>query len=125
MRRYLDLVVHQQLRAFVKGEPLLDHDQILERVALSESISGSIAQSERATNMHWKLVYLLQNPDWTGKGIVVDKFKGRTTILIPELALDVKVKFREPLAMNESVNVSIIRINLPEQTVQVKIEKEA
>jgi len=125
MRRYLDLVVHQQLRAFIKGDPILDHDQILERVALSESISGSIAQSERATNMHWKLVYLLQNPDWTGKGIVVDEFKGRTTILIPELALDVKVKSRDPLAMNERVNVSIIRINLPEQSVQVKIEKEA
>jgi exoribonuclease-2 len=125
MRRYLDLVVHQQLRSFIAGEKPLDHDQILERVALSESVSGSISQSERATNMHWKLVYLLQNPEWQGEGIVVDEFKGRYTILIPELALDVKVKVRDSLTMNEKVKVSIIKINLPDQLVQVKIEKEA
>jgi exoribonuclease-2 len=125
MRRYLDLVVHQQLRAFISGEKCLDHDQVLERVAISESISGSISQSERATNMHWKLVYLLQNPEWSGEGIVVDEFKGRYTILIPELALDVKVKARDSLAMNEKVKVSIIKINLPDQSIQIKIEKEA
>ena len=123
MRRYLDLVVHQQLRAFIRGEKLMDLDQILERVSLSEAVSSAIAQSERATNMHWKLVYLLQNPDWSGKGIVVDEFRGRYTVLIPELALDVKISSRDELKMNTEVNVSIIKVNLPERTVQVKIEE--
>ncbi|MGD2041978.1 MAG: RNB domain-containing ribonuclease, partial [Anaerolineae bacterium] len=78
LRRYLDLVAHQQLRAHVRGEELLDSAQIIERVGTTEAVSGSVRRAERLSRRHWTLVYLLQRPGWTGEGIVVERRGQRT-----------------------------------------------
>ncbi len=121
MRRYLDLVVHQQLRSFINGEQVMNAEQILERVALSESVSGAVAQSERSSNQHWKLVYFIQNPEWRGKGVVVDEYNGRYTLLIPELAMDAKVNLKQPLQLNSEVELSVNRVHLPDLTAQFQV----
>ncbi len=122
MRRYLDLVIHQQIRAFIDGKPVLSEDDILNRIALSESISGCVSGPERNSNLHWKLVYLLQNPEWSGVGHVVDEYNGRYTILVPELALDAKVKLPKELSLNTEVKVSVNQINLAELSVSFRVE---
>lgn len=121
MRRYLDLVVHQQVRNFITGKEPLSYEDVLERVALSESLSGSIAQSERASNQHWKLVFLEQNPEWLGEAIVVDEYNGSYTLLIPELSMDVKMKFNDPVNLNDTVKLQIKQVNIPELTAQFVI----
>ena len=83
LRRYLDLVLHQQLRAYHQGELLLDEAAVLERVGAAEAVSGSIRSAERRSNRHWTLVYLQQNPDWQGEGIIVDRRGPQSIILIP------------------------------------------
>ena len=72
LRRYLDLVVHQQLRAHMRGEVTLDEQSILERVGAAEAVRRDVRWVERQSNEHWILVYLLQNPAWMGEGVVVD-----------------------------------------------------
>lgn len=121
MRRYLDLVVHQQIRNFITGKELLSYEDILERVALSESLSGSIAQSERSSNQHWKLVFLEQNPDWSGEAVVVDEYNGSYTLLIPELSMDFKMRFTDKVELNDVLKVKIKQVNIPELTAQFQI----
>ncbi|RME77593.1 MAG: RNB domain-containing ribonuclease, partial [Chloroflexi bacterium] len=73
LRRYLDLVMHQQLRAWLKGQPLLDAGDILERVGMAESVTGSVRQVERLSNKHWTLVYLQRLGSWQGEAVLVDR----------------------------------------------------
>ena len=91
LRRYLDLVVHQQLRRFLRGEPPLSQGEILERVGAAEAIAGNIQRAERLSNQHWTLVYLMRNPQWRGKAVLVDKMQNRRgTVLLPELGYEEK-----------------------------------
>ena len=112
LRRYPDLIVHQQLRAFITGKEVMTEDEVLQRVGIYESVAGSISRSERSSNEHWKMVYLIQNPDWTGEGIVVDEYNGRYTVLIPELGLEVKMKLGT-LPLNSRVNLACNSVDLP------------
>nr|MCR4953778.1 RNB domain-containing ribonuclease [Treponema sp.] len=65
LRRYGDLISHQQLRAFIEGRRPLAKDEMLERVAAGDAASLAARQVSRLSEMHWKLVYLTQNPDLT------------------------------------------------------------
>ncbi len=114
LRRYLDLVMHQQVRAFLRGEELLDSQAILERVGAAESIIGSVRQAERLSNKHWTLVYLLQHPDWQGEGVLVEKRGSRGTVLIPELDLITYLNMREDVPLNTVLPLKVSQINLAE-----------
>jgi exoribonuclease-2 len=114
LRRYLDLVVHQQLRAYLKGEELIGQAQMLERVGAAESITGSVNLAEWQSRRHWTLVYLYQNPDWRGEGIVVEKQGGRTRVLIPELAFETILFLKQDLPLDSALVLELQSINLPD-----------
>jgi exoribonuclease-2 len=112
LRRYLDLVVHQQLRAFLQGDELLGDKALMERVGAAEAISGNARWAERRSLEHWTLVYLLQNPGWRGEGIIVDKRGKRDVVLIPELALETQLYQRKDLPLNSRISVEIEEVDL-------------
>jgi exoribonuclease-2 len=114
LRRYLDLVAHQQLRAHLRGEGLLGMQEMLERVGAAEALMGSIRQGERLSRKHWTLVYLLGHPDWTGEGVLVEKVSTSGTVLIPELDLEPQVHLREDLRLNNAVTLVLSGVDLPE-----------
>ncbi|MFW5942221.1 MAG: ribonuclease catalytic domain-containing protein [Chloroflexota bacterium] len=115
LRRYLDLVVHQQLRAFLRQEPLLDETAILERVGAAEAVRGEVRYAERLSNEHWTLVYLLQNPDWQGEAVVVEQYGQRSKLLVPDLAYEVQMYLRRQPALNERVLLGAGEVNLAER----------
>jgi exoribonuclease-2 len=114
LRRYLDLVAHQQLRAYLHGEDPLEAQAVLERVGAAAAVSQDVRRAERLARRHWTLVYLTQNPDWRGEGIVVDRRDRRVTLLIPELDLEAQVHLREVPPLNSSVPVAVEGVNLAE-----------
>jgi exoribonuclease-2 len=114
LRRYLDLVIHQQLRAYRRGEPLLAAQAILERVGAAESLTGNVRQAERLSNKHWTLVYLLQHPDWQGQGVVVEKQGPRATLLIPELDLVTYLHLGDDVPLNRELLLRLSQVNLAE-----------
>lgn len=125
LRRYLDLVVHQQLRAFVSGAPLLDEHEITARVGAAEAMRGDMRYGERLSNEHWTLVYLLQNPDWCGEGIVVEQYGRRSKLLIPELAYETQIYLRSDAGLNDTVMLALAEngdgaVNLAQRTVQFR-----
>ncbi len=113
MRRYADLVVHQQLRAYLSGETLLNAQEVLARIGAAEAVSSSVRQAERLSRQHWTLVYLQAHPDWQGEGVLVERRGRRGLLLIPDLDLEVWLHVPNNLALNSTVTLTLRDVNLP------------
>jgi len=114
LRRYLDLVTHQQIRAHLRGEPVMDSSTLTERIGAVSAVTGGIRRAERLSLAHWTLVYLIQNPQWQGEGIVVDRRGNRHFILIPELGFETPWYGQEELPLDSIVQLEVTNVNLPE-----------
>lgn len=113
LRRYSDLVAHQQLRAFIDGRPLLNKDTMLERIAAGDAAAGASVKAERKSNLHWILVYLTQNPQWEGDAVVVE-LKGKQALcLIPSLAQETLLTPSRTVALNDTIKVRAGNIDIP------------
>lgn len=116
LRRYVDLVVHQQLRAFLRDGPMLDEQAVMERVGAAEAVRDDVRYAERLANEHWTLVYLLQNPEWQGEGIVVEQYGQRSKLLIPDLGYETQLYLRQQLPLDSRVMLAVNEVNLAERT---------
>lgn len=112
LRRYLDLVVHQQLRAYATGAPILDEWSVMDRVGAAEAVSGDTRRTERLSNRHWTLVYLRQNPDWRGEGVIVEKRGRKDVVLIPELDLEARVYVRGERPLDSALHLALTEVDL-------------
>lgn len=121
LRRYGDLVVHQQLHRFLAGEPLMDTDDMLMRIAAGDAAARECTLAERESNLHWKLVYLSRQPEWTGTAVVVDKNGSSATILVPELGMEDRIILPDA-HLNDTLRVSASGISLPEQRVTFTLQ---
>lgn len=112
LRRYSDLVAHQQLRAFLAGRELLDKDTMLERISAGDAAFSACKKAERNSNLHWTLVYLLQNPEWQGKAVCVEKKGKQAVFLIPEIAQETLMTPAKEVALNEEITVTVGKIDI-------------
>lgn len=113
LRRYLDLVAHQQLRAFLRGgQGLLNEAELMARVGAADAVAGAARWAERRSIDHWKLVYLLQNPGWQGDGVVVDHRGSRHVLLLPELALETELYLRREKPLNAVLGLQLEGVDL-------------
>ncbi len=117
LRRYGDLIAHQQIHLFLDKKPLMDTDEMLLRIAEGDSASRESTQAERKTNLHWVLVFLAKNPDWKGDAVVVEKNGSMATILIPELGQEAKINLKTEEELNTVIHVQAGNINIPELNV--------
>jgi exoribonuclease II len=113
LRRYLDLLAHQQLRAYLKKETLLTTDEILERASIAFEQAKQMQRIERASNKHWKLVYLLQNPQWQGTGIVYEIRKKEILLFIEDLSMEVSISAATGIELDEELKIHLDSVNLP------------
>jgi exoribonuclease-2 len=112
LRRYLDLVVHQQLRAHLAGEPTLDSQMITTLIGSAAAGSRDVRYVERQSNQHWTAVYLLQNPGWRGEGIVVEQRGQRYTVLLPDLGTETSLYARQELALDSEIELELRDVDL-------------
>jgi len=116
LRRYLDLLAHQQLRAHLRGEPPLDAAAVTLRIGTADAIAGAVRSAERLSNQHWTLVYLLQNADWSGEGIVVENKPGRDRALIPDLAWETEIYRRPSRPLDSTLRLTVESVDLANRT---------
>jgi exoribonuclease-2 len=114
LRRYSDLLVHQQIRSGLSGGLALDAQQVSQRVGESEAAGVAVRRAERLSNHHWKLVYLRRHPHWVGEGVVVEVEERKVVVLIPALALDAKVRAPGGAVLNDRLRLVPREIDLPE-----------
>jgi exoribonuclease-2 len=113
LRRYQDLLGHMQLRAFLAGRPALDADEVSRRCALAQAASAATRTAERASDAHWRTVYLARNPGWTGEAILVGNAgPAAWQAYIPELGLETKLKLGPDRSLEERVAVKLARADV-------------
>ena len=117
LRRYSDLIAHQQLRAFIDGRRLLDKDEMLERIAAGDAASLAARKASRLSETHWKLVYLMQNPEQTYSGVCIDKRGNDALFLIPSLDMQTTLKACGELQLNDEVTLKPAKIDITTQDV--------
>jgi exoribonuclease-2 len=114
LRRYADLLVHQQLRAHLRGETPLDAEQISARTGEADQGGIAVRRTERQSNQHWKLVYLSRQSGWRGEGVVVELGERKSTVMIPELALETRIRAKQDLVLDQQLQLSVAEVDLPE-----------
>ena len=118
MRRYLDLVVHQQLRSAILERDTLNGKDIAARVAESQMASAATRTAEREARRHWTLVYMSRQPERVYRAVVVERRQAQATLLLPELALDVALVTSAQIGAE--LKVQLAGMNLAAQTVRVR-----
>ncbi|MBK1643941.1 exoribonuclease II [Thiocapsa imhoffii] len=113
LRRYSDLLVHQQIRAALTGSGGLSEAEVMTRIAAAELSSAAVRRAERLSNQHWKHVFLREHRDWRGEGVVVELDDRRLTVLIPELALETRVRSRDLPGLNDRLRLGITEVDVP------------
>ena len=119
LRRYGDLISHEQLHAFLDKKNLLDKDTMLERISAGDAAGRASVKAERNSTLHWKLVYFKQHPEWQGEAIIAElneQYK-QATILIPSIALERRIPLQDDMKLNQTFLVKPVDINIPELSV--------
>ena len=118
LRRYGDLISHEQLRAFIDGRRLIQKDDMLERVAAGDAASVAAKKASRQSDTHWKLVYLLQNPDSVFEAFCIDRRGNDALFLIPSLDMQATLHNCYGVSLNDRAELKVSRIDIPEQKVE-------
>ncbi len=118
LRRYGDLIAHQQLRAFLDGRKILQKDEMLERISAGDAASLAARKASRLSEMHWKLIYLLQNPDLIFEAVCIDIKGSDVVLLIPDLDMQTMMKNFNDMKLNDSINIKACNIDIPTQKVE-------
>ena len=120
MRRYLDLLVQQQLVRFVSKLPTLDDNAVKDRIKVINSSMPKVNKASRQSIEHFKCLYLKQNNTWEGEGVVVEVNGEKALINIPSLAMMTQIKFKSKINIEDKVNLKVGSINLFERSVNFK-----
>lgn len=114
LRRYTDLLAHQQIRAFLTGAQPLSVEGVLERVAAGEIAAQAAVQAERASRTHWTMVHLSRMAGTEWDAVIVDRKGGRATVLIPALALETQVAVKGEEGINDAIRIAVKTVKIPE-----------
>ncbi|MDR2663148.1 MAG: RNB domain-containing ribonuclease [Treponema sp.] len=147
LRRYTDLLAHEQIRAYLRkeagadGQPL-DEEELLFRLAAGDAAAQAVTQAERSSKAHWLAVYLEdrlaadrktpppqdaprgegteEGPVWDA--VVIDKRGNGSGIIIPELALETQTSFAG--SPNDTIRVRLKSVRIPEAETVFVPEKD-
>jgi exoribonuclease-2 len=114
LRRYTDLLAHQQIRAVLRGTTALGEDDVLLRMGASEAAMGAAMQAERASRTHWTLAYLEDKLGSSWEGVVLEKKGSLVRLLIPALGLDTQLSLKRDVQPNETIPLTLVSLRIPE-----------
>ncbi|MCL1813892.1 MAG: RNB domain-containing ribonuclease [Treponema sp.] len=124
LRRYTDLLAHQQIyaclckEAGVPGYEPLNEEALLYCLAAGDAAAQAATQAERASKSHWIAVYLddmiAANPgaEFVWDAVVMEKRANGAGIIIPGLGLETQVG--GSFALNDAIKVRLKSVRIPE-----------
>jgi exoribonuclease-2 len=120
IRRYLDLLVQQQLVRFINNQTTLDDAQIKQRITQVNAVISRVNKATRQSIEHFKCLFLKQNNNWRGKGIIVDLNGNKATLLIPEIAMITQLKLKSKAKIEDEIELRAVSINLENRLIDFK-----
>jgi len=120
IRRYLDLLVQQQLVRFINNQTTLDDSQIKQRITQVNAVISRVNKATRQSIEHYKCLFLKQNNDWRGKGIIVDFNGNKAIVLISEIAMVAQIKLNTKAQLEDEIELKAVSINLENRLIDFK-----
>ncbi len=120
MRRYLDLLVQQQLVSFILGCGLLNDAEIKDRIKLVNSSISKVNKATRQSLEHFRCLYLKQNKKWQGEGVIVEVNGQKASLIIPELAMVTQIKFKSKVDLEDKIKLAVSSNDLFDRSVDFK-----
>ncbi|MDR3159990.1 MAG: RNB domain-containing ribonuclease, partial [Spirochaetaceae bacterium] len=117
LRRYTDLLAHQQIRAFLgRGQPAppLGEDDLFLRLSAAEAAAQANTHAERASRAFWTTVYLSDKKGAVWEGITLEKRGSRALFLIPALGMETQAPVKEEVELNGPALLTLKSVRIPE-----------
>jgi exoribonuclease II len=116
LRRYVDLLSHRQIRAYLlRGEPLYSEAQLQTILAELETSLSRAGMMEHERRRYWLLKYLSQYQGEIFAGIVLDRFPRNYLVMLPDIMQEVDL----PAAGKELAAGDHIKVRM--ETVQPRL----
>jgi exoribonuclease-2 len=113
LRRYSDLLAHLQIRALLRGGHPLSADEVSARLGAGEAAAAATVQAERASRLHWTMVYLSDKKDSVWDAVALEPKGNRWALIIPALALETQVSLRDDPAPNDLTRLTLKSVSIP------------
>jgi exoribonuclease II len=123
LRRYVDLLSHRQLHAYLeRGEPLYNEEQLRSILAEVEAALSRAGMVEHERRRYWLLRYLGQRQGEIFSGVVLDRFPRNYLVVLPDVMqeVDVPVGGKE-LAPGDQLEVRIETVQPRAGTLKVSL----
>ncbi|MDR2151049.1 MAG: RNB domain-containing ribonuclease [Spirochaetaceae bacterium] len=114
LRRYTDLLAHQQIRALLGGKEPLDTETLQIRLGMAEAGTSALIRAERASRLHWTCVYLSDKKDSLWQGVVLEQKSNGCVVYIPALGLETFLITRSKYEPNEQIPLVLQSVKIPE-----------
>ncbi len=121
MRRYYDLLAHQQIINFINNKPLLSVDQVKVIIGKVNIALSTVHKVSRASDEHFKCIFLMQNPKWKGTATVVDIRGDKALFMLPEIGMMTQIKFKKMPKLDTQMQLQVTRVNLVERSANFKV----
>ena len=120
LRRYFDLLAHQQLCNFIAGRDTYSREKVQDIIGIVNATLPSVGKAIRYSNDHFKCLYLMQNPQWQGDGVVVGVYGDKALLLIAALGMTTKIKCQTPPKLNQTIVLKVAHVDLVERLASFK-----
>ena len=120
IRRYLDLLVHQQIVRFINKQPTLDDSQVKERIKIINVVMPKVNKVSRQSVEHFKCLFLKQNKSWSSVGIVVEIKGDKAIVLIPAIAMMTQIKISSDTQLEDKIKLKAGSIDLINRSINFK-----
>ncbi|MDR2517092.1 MAG: RNB domain-containing ribonuclease [Spirochaetaceae bacterium] len=119
LRRYTDLLAHQQLRAALGTEAYRDVPprsaaEMTVAMGAGEAAYQAAVHAERASRAHWTAVYLASRKDEVWEAVVLEKKGNRAVVIIPALGLETQVSLKAGNEPNSLIRLALVSTKIPE-----------
>ena len=121
MRRYYDLLAHQQIINFITDKPMLSVSRVKEIIGLVNVALSNVHKVSRASDEHFKCLFLKQNPNWTATGVVVDIRGDKALFMMPDIGMMTQIKFKNLPQLDEEMQLQVSQVNLVDRSVNFKV----
>ena len=121
LRRYLDLVTHQQLHAYLSNHASLDAKTIKQRIKSMNTQLVLTNKTLKHSQKHYQCLYFSQHLNWTGKAIVINCQNQLVTLCLDQTAMMIQCYSKQTLPKNSVQNITLVKVDLPNLLLEFKL----